>query len=110
MHRMRSLDLCCGCLREAQVVHLSCLDELGHRADRLLDRNVFVDPVLVVEIDRVDTASMTLPNLVASCTSVRRARTTFPTSSSLCPHPYMSAVSRKLTPRSSERLIVATDS
>ncbi len=29
-------------------------DELGHRADGLLDRNGLVDPVLVVEVDVVD--------------------------------------------------------
>ena len=33
---------------------LPARDELGHRADRLLDRRLRVDAVLVVEVDRVD--------------------------------------------------------
>ena len=33
---------------------LPCAHQLGHRADRLLDRHAGIDPVLVVEVDRVD--------------------------------------------------------
>ncbi len=34
--------------------HLAGIDELGHRADRLLDRHRLVDAVLVVQIDVLD--------------------------------------------------------
>src|SRR3712207_6593657 len=37
-------------LREAQVAHLPCLDELLHRADGFLDGHLRVHPVLVVEV------------------------------------------------------------
>jgi hypothetical protein len=40
-------------LGEAQTANLSFLHQLGHRADRLLDRRLQVDAVLVVEIDRL---------------------------------------------------------
>ncbi len=51
-----------------------------------------------------------IANLVASCTSSRRPAIAWPTSSSLWPSPYTSAVSRKVTPSSSARWIVAMDS
>jgi hypothetical protein len=35
------------------VANLACLDQLGKRADRLLDRRLGVDAVLVVEVDVV---------------------------------------------------------
>ena len=37
------------------MADLALRDELAHRADRLLDRNVAVDAVLVVEVDVIDT-------------------------------------------------------
>ena len=54
--------------------------------------------------------SRRLANFVASTTSSRRPEMALPTSSSLWPGPYMSAVSRKVTPSSSARWIVAIDS
>ena len=39
-------------LGEAEVAHLARAHELRHRADRLLDRHVGIDAVLVVEVDR----------------------------------------------------------
>ena len=42
-------------LGEAEEPHLARADELGHGADRLLDRRLRVDAVLVVEVDRVET-------------------------------------------------------
>jgi hypothetical protein len=39
---------------EAEEAHLPRPDQLGHRADRLLDRHVRVDAVLVIEVDRLD--------------------------------------------------------
>ena len=50
------------------------------------------------------------PNLVASTTSSRRPAIARPTSRSLVNGPYMSAVSRKVIPRSSARCTVASDS
>ena len=47
-----------------------------------------------------------MPNFVASTTSSRRPAIARPTSSSLVNGPYMSAVSRRVTPRSSARWIV----
>ena len=41
-------------LGEAEVAHLAGRDQLGHRADGLLDRDGLVDAVLVVEVDVVD--------------------------------------------------------
>ena len=41
-------------LGEAEVAHLAGGDQLGHRADGLLDRDRLVDAVLVVEVDVVD--------------------------------------------------------
>ena len=88
---------------------LARLDELGHRADGLLDRRVGVDAVLVVEVDVVgrpgaaasprrpgartpggrrrrgavgSSRSRTMPNFVASTTSSRRPSIARPTSSS----------------------------
>ena len=49
----------------------------------------------------------TFPNFVASTTSSRRPSIALPMTRSFAPQPYMSAVSRKVTPSSSARLIVA---
>ena len=81
--------------RRARGAHLARLDEFGHRADRLLDGHLGVDPVLVVEVDvvhaeppseashafdvlgpavdadRLPSSRRSLPNLVARTT--RRA-------------------------------------
>ena len=119
-------------LGEAQVADLARLDELRHGADGLLDRDRRVDAVLVVEVDVVDAEALqggvagratysgrplmpsrapssprSLPNLVASTTSSRRPAMARPTSCSLVNGPYMSAVSRKVTPRSRARWMVA---
>ena len=51
-----------------------------------------------------------MPNLVASDHLVAAAASAAPTSSSFVHGPYTSAVSRKVTPRSSARWIVAIDS
>src|SRR5437763_2954799 len=40
-------------LAEPDVKHLALLDELGHRANRLLDRNLRVHAVLVVEVQAI---------------------------------------------------------
>src|SRR5215210_4262380 len=61
----------CGRTRfgQAKVADLSLLDELGHGADRFLDRNRAIHPMLVVEIDVVDAESLErtiarLPNIL----------------------------------------------
>ena len=58
-------------LGEAEVAHLPLLHELRHRADRLLDRRLQVDPVLVVEVDRLD--SETTERRLAGRANVRGA-------------------------------------
>ena len=124
-------------LGQPEVADLALRDELGHRADGLLDRRVGVDAVLVVEVDVVDAEAAAatrrrprartpasprmprdgavrrrgrLPNFVARTTSSRRPAIARPTSSSFVYGPYMSAVSRSVTPSSSARWIVAIDS
>ena len=54
MHRLRAPDGRGRSFREAEVAHLARLDELLHRADRLLDRRVGIDTMLVVKVDRVN--------------------------------------------------------
>ena len=45
-------------LAQAEVPNLAGLDQLRHRADRLLDLDVRVDAVLVVEVDLVDAEAL----------------------------------------------------
>ena len=52
MHLVRALQRGSGCLGQPDVADLAGPDELGERADRILDRNLRVDPMLVVEVDR----------------------------------------------------------
>lgn len=47
----------CG-FRQAEEAHLAGLDQLGHRAHGLLDRNIRVHPVLVVEVDVVHAEAL----------------------------------------------------
>ncbi len=47
-----------GGLREPEVADLAGLDQLGHGADGLLDRDRLVDAVLVVEVDVVDAEAL----------------------------------------------------
>ncbi|KEF05816.1 hypothetical protein DF17_16550 [Streptomyces rimosus] len=53
------------------------------------------------------SGSAAIANFVASTTSSRWARMNGPMNSSLCPTPYMSAVSKSVTPSSSARSSVA---
>jgi hypothetical protein len=52
---VRSADRPGGRLRHAEVLHLAGLDEFLDRARDVLDGHLRVDPVLVVEVDGVDT-------------------------------------------------------
>ena len=58
MDGVRAADRLRRRLREPEVRTLPAVDELGHRADRLLDRRVRVDAVLVVEVDVVDAEAL----------------------------------------------------
>jgi hypothetical protein len=105
---------------QAEVTHLARGDELGHRADRLLDRHASVDAAGVVEVDRVDAeaaqrvldrlARVGAVNRVAMTTWSRRPLIALPTSRSFAPCPSSSAVSRNVMPSSSARWIVPTPS
>ena len=56
-NRMHGVSAANGLRRrfgQAEIPHLAGGHELGHRADRLLDRRVRVDAVLVVDVDGVD--------------------------------------------------------
>ena len=55
MNGTRPLDGLGARLGQAEIAHLAGLDQLGHRADGVLDRDIGVDPVLVIEVDVVDT-------------------------------------------------------
>ena len=100
-------------LGQAEVAHLPRLDQLGHRADGVLDRRLRIDAVLVVEVDHVHAESLqagvaalpdvwrvarerrgtrpcgprTLANFVARTTRSRRPRIALPTRVSLRPMP-----------------------
>src|SRR6266545_40286 len=54
MDRVRSPDRLRRSLREAEISNLALVNEIGHRADRLLDRRPRVDSVEIVEVDVVD--------------------------------------------------------
>ncbi|MNR10705.1 hypothetical protein D3C85_1269690 [compost metagenome] len=40
--------------RQAEEAHLALLHQFGHRPDRLLDRRIGVDAVLIIEVDVID--------------------------------------------------------
>ncbi len=58
MHGMRPADGGDACLRQAERAHLALAHQLGHGADRVLDRHVGIDAVLVVEIDDVEARAL----------------------------------------------------
>ena len=133
---MRTADRGRRGFRQAEEANLTLLLQPRHGANRLLDRHVRVDAVLVVEVDDVDAqppqaglaGRANIIGIALHCRGTRRSRrarcrtwspgtprsggrgSPCPTSSSFLPTPYMSAVSRKLTPRSSAWWIVAIDS
>ncbi len=54
MHVVGARDRLGRRLRESEKADLAGVDQHRHRADRLLDRDVGVDPMLVVEVDVID--------------------------------------------------------
>jgi hypothetical protein len=54
MHGNRAPERRRRCFREPQVTHLAGAHQVRHRADGVLDGHGGIDPVLVVEIDRLD--------------------------------------------------------
>ena len=58
MDRMRAADRLRRRFGQAEVADLAGADEIGHRADRLLDRRRAVDAMLVVEIDVIDAEAL----------------------------------------------------
>jgi len=124
---VRAADCLGRGLRQAQVADLAVAYQLAHRSDRLLDRDLRIDAVLVVEVDVVDAEPLErgvagiadvlgtaidanaavlfddVSDLVASTRSSRRSAIAPPTSRSLVAGPYMSAVSSRVTPRSRAR-------
>src|SRR5665811_2633438 len=54
VYRVGTADRLGARLREADVADLAGVHELGHRSDRVLDRRLGVDAVLVVEVDVID--------------------------------------------------------
>ena len=55
---MRLADRVGRRLGEPEVADLALRDELAHRADRLLDRDIGVDAVQVVEVDVVEAQAL----------------------------------------------------
>src|SRR5205085_762992 len=51
---MRPPDSLRGRLRQTEIADLPLLDQIGHRADGLFDRDGAIDAMLVVEIDMLD--------------------------------------------------------
>ena len=126
-------------LAEPDVADLALADELGHRADRLLDRRArgrcgagsrgrrgrcpdaaasprsscARSPASRRCTRRVGLSSVgakRMPNFVAIVASSRRPAIALPTSSSFVCGPYISAVSSNVQPSSSARSIVASAS
>src|SRR5207244_4880786 len=54
VHAMRATDRVGGRLGEAEIADLPRFHELRHRADRVLDRRVWIDAMLIVKVDSFD--------------------------------------------------------
>ncbi len=127
LHGMRAANGLRTRFGQAEMADLSFLDEVLHGARDILDGNVRVDAVLIEQIDRLDAEalerglgdlanmfgpavqpgrltavarSMAKPNFVAITTRSRTGASALPTISSFVKGPYTSAVSKKVTPRS----------
>jgi hypothetical protein len=133
MHGVRTADRVGAGLGQAEVADLPRADELGHRADGVLDRHGPVDAVLVVEVDVVHAEPLEA-GVTGGPDVLRPAVDADPGAVGLAlvaelggeldlvaavldrgadqllvgEGAVMSAVSRKVTPRSRARWIVAT--
>ncbi len=58
MHRLRAAHGRGTGFGESEKAHFAGANQIAHRADRLFDRNVEVDPVLVVKIDVIDVQTL----------------------------------------------------
>ena len=58
MDLVGAADRFCRSLGETDVANLASLDQAGHGADGLLDRNLRIDPMQVVEIDDIDAEAL----------------------------------------------------
>ena len=58
MHLVRAADGLGLGFAEAECAHLARLHQFAHGADRVLDRHLGIDAVLVVEVDHVDAQSL----------------------------------------------------
>src|SRR5215469_9709259 len=54
MGRMGPADALRACFAQAEKSHFALLDEPGHSADRILDWDRGIDPMLVIEVDDLD--------------------------------------------------------
>jgi hypothetical protein len=54
MRVVRASNRCGGRFREPEKPHLPRRHEFAHRSDRLFDRHLRIDAVLVVQVDRLD--------------------------------------------------------
>src|SRR5699024_3399262 len=57
VYRVGAANSVRACFGNAEIPHLALGDEFGQCAERLLDRHVRIDPMLVVQVDVVDTES-----------------------------------------------------
>src|SRR5260370_1415287 len=125
MHRMRAPNRRRRRLGQTEEADFARFDELRHRADCLLDRDLRIDAMLIVEIDDVDLQPLQtrialledilpiaahaeklvvrtahVPELRCDHHILAPAGYRFPTNSSFPPFPYMSALSSQLPPPS----------
>src|SRR5438477_7902015 len=71
MHGVRPANRPRRSLRESEITHFAFAHQLGHRPDGILDRRVGIDPMLVIEIDHLDTETLearfaALPDILGS--------------------------------------------
>src|ERR1051325_1164994 len=58
MDRVGAANRLCARLRQAEEPHFTCAHQLGHRANRLFNRRIRIDAMLVIEIDYLYVESL----------------------------------------------------
>src|ERR1700733_10888924 len=53
MNRVRAPNRLRSRLRQTEIAHLTLRDQPRHRADRIFDRRVRIDAMLIIEVDHV---------------------------------------------------------